>query len=336
MAFRWRKAIGITLLGILLLLVVGLFVSGLWRAFVGPKARAVTSRTFEGTPARLERGKYLAENVMGCFYCHSDRDWKSEGAPPIEARKGAGVMFSGGPGKIFAPNITPDKETGVGAWSDDELARAIREGVSRDGHALFPIMPYMNYRHLSEEDTASLIAYLRSIPPVRNTVEKSKLNFPLNFLVNLMPNPLETAVPAADVSTPVKRGELLATLSSCADCHTPMEKGQPIPGMILAGGFTLSEPSGETTAPNITPDASGISYYDETLFLEVMRTGQVKARKLNPTMPWALYGKMTDDDLKALFAYLKTVPAVSHKVDNTEPPTPCKVCKGRHGFGDRN
>lgn len=98
----------------------------------------------------------------------------------------------------------------------------------------------------------------------------------------------------------------------------------------------FNEPPGETTSPNITPDPSGISYYDETLFLEMMRTGQVKARKLNVTMPWNLYGKMTDDDLKAIFAYLKTVPAVNHKVDNTEPPTPCKVCKGRHGFGDRN
>lgn len=337
MAFRLKRFVGFTVLGIFLVLIVGLFASGLWRAFAGPKARAVTNRTYESNPARMERGKYLVENVMGCFFCHSERDWKAEGAPPIEARKGAGSVFFGGPGKLFAPNITPDKETGVGNWSDDELARAIREGVTRDGHALFPIMPYMNYRKLPDEDMAAVIVYLRSIPPVKNVVERSKLNFPLNFLVNTMPQPLEAAVPSPDLSTPAKRGEFLAVMNSCADCHTPVdEKGQPIPGMYLAGGFTLNEPSGETTTPNITPDPSGISYYDEALFLEVMRTGKVKARKLNPTMPWSVYGKMTDDDLKALFAYLKTIPAVSHKVDNTESPTPCKVCKGRHGFGDRN
>ncbi len=284
----------------------------------------------------MERGKYLVESVMGCFFCHSDRDWKGEGAGPIEARKGAGAVFYGGPGKLFAPNITPDKETGVGNWTDDELARAIREGVSRDGHALFPIMPYMNYQKLPDEDLASLVVYLRSIPAVKNSVEKTKLDFPLNFLVNTMPQPLEGAV-TADVSTPIKRGEHLVTLASCNDCHTPVDnKGTPLPGMKLAGGFPLNEPTGETTSTNITPDASGISYYDEALFLDVIRTGKVKARKLNPTMPWSIYGKMTDDDLKAIFAYLRTVSPVSHKVDNTEPATPCKVCKGKHGFGDRN
>lgn len=330
-----KKIVGVTFVGLFLLIVVGLFASGLWRAFAGPKARAVTNRTFNATPARLERGKYLVENVTGCLHCHSDRDWKGDGSP-VKGREGAGAFFYGAPGTMHAPNITSDKETGVGTWSDDELARAIREGVSRDGRALFPIMPYMNYRTMSDEDLAAVIVYLRTLPPIRNAVEKPKLDFPLNFLVNTMPQPLDSPVPAADVSTQIKRGEHLLTLASCSDCHTPQEKGAPIPGMFLAGGFMLNEPPGEVTSTNITPDPSGIPYYDETLFLEMMRTGTVKARKLNMTMPWNLYGKMTDDDLKAIFAYLKTVPAVNHKVDNAEPPTPCKVCKGRHGFGDRN
>ncbi len=299
MTNRWRKITGFTLLGVIVLVVVSMAATGLWRAFLGPKTRTVTNRTIESTPARLERGKYLTENVMGCFYCHSERDWQAAGAPVMEAKKGGGAPFSGGPGDIHAPNISPDKETGVGTWSDDELARGIREGVSRDGHALFPIMPYMNYRQMSDEDLAAIIVYLRSIPPVRNPVPKSKLNFPLNLLVNLMPQPVAAPVAAPDGSTPVNRGAYLATLSSCNDCHTPQERGQPIPGMALAGGFKLTEPSGETVSTNITPDPSGISYYDEALFLEVMRTGQVKARKLNPTMPWSLYGKMSDDDLKA-------------------------------------
>jgi len=336
MALRWKKVLGSTLLAVFALAAAALLTTGLWRVFVGPKARAVANRRFEPSTARLERGKYLVEDVMGCFYCHSERDWKADGAPPIESKKGAGAEFHGGPGKVIAPNITPDNETGIGGWSDDELARAIREGVSRDGHALFPIMPYMNYRQLSDEDVESVVVYLRTVPAVRNALPKSTLIFPLNLLVNTMPQPLETAVAAPDNSTVVKRGEYLTKMASCNDCHTPMEKGQPIAGMAFAGGFTLNEPSGEVTSSNITSDPSGISYYDETLFVEAMRTGQVKARKLNPTMPWALYGKMSDEDLKAIFAYLRSLPQVSHKVDNTVPPTPCKVCKANHGFGDRN
>ena len=87
---------------------------------------------------------------------------------------------------------------------------------------------------------------------------------------------------------------------------------------------------------NITPDASGIGYYDETLFIQVMRHGSVRARKLSSSMPWWTYRNMTDDDLKALFAYLRTVKPVHHLVDNTEPPTQCKLCGQKHGLGERN
>lgn len=336
MQLRWKKVFGFAVLLIFAAALSGLFATGLWRIFAGPKARTVANHSFERTEARMERGKYLVEDVMGCFYCHSERDWKSAGATPIESKKGGGAEFIGAPGKLYAPNITPDQETGIGNWSDDEVSRAIREGVSRDGHALFPIMPYMNYRQMSDEDVAAVVVYLRSIPAIRNSTPKSKLDFPLNLLVNTMPQPIESPVLAPDASSVIKRGEYLTAMGSCTDCHTPQEKGQPIPGMAFAGGFTLNEPSGEVTAPNITPDPSGISYYDENLFVEVMRTGQVKARKLNPTMPWTLYRKMTDEDLKAIFAYLRTLPAVSHRVDNTEKPTPCKLCKGKHGLGDRN
>jgi mono/diheme cytochrome c family protein len=125
-------------------------------------------------------------------------------------------------------------------------------------------------------------------------------------------------------------------MASCTDCHTPRIQGQPIAGLEFAGGFPFDEPSGPVTSPNITPDPSGISYYDENMFLTVIHTGQVGARKLNPTMPFAGYGRMKDEDLKAILAYLRTLTPVSHRVDNTEPPTPCKLCKGKHGLGDKN
>jgi hypothetical protein len=95
-----------------------------------------------------------------------------------------------------------------------------------------------------------------------------------------------------------------------------------------------SAPWGNVASANITPDPSGISYYDEALFLEVMRTGQVKARKLSPIVPVMIYKNPSDDDLKAIFAFLRTVKPVKHRIDNTEPPIECKLCKQKHGAGN--
>jgi hypothetical protein len=106
--------------------------------------------------------------------------------------------------------------------------------------------------------------------------------------------------------------------------------------MNFAGGFPLGTSSNTAAAANITPDPSGISYYDEALFLQVMRTGNVKARMLNSIMPFGFYGNMTDDDLKAIFLYLRTLPPVKHRVDNGLPPTLCRLCKQKHGAGDQN
>ena len=94
--------------------------------------------------------------------------------------------------------------------------------------------------------------------------------------------------------------------------------------------------NGTIASANITPDASGIAYYDESLFMQVMRTGYVKARKLNPLMPVDRYKGLSDDDLKAMFAFLRTVKPVKHRVDNTEVATNCKLCRAKHGAGQEN
>ena len=133
--------------------------------------RAVdATKRFEATPARLARGRYIVEAEAHCMHCHSDRDWKTHGAPVLPGLLGAGwdVPWADNhmPGPVFAPNLTPDPETGLGAVPDDAVARAIREGVSHDGRALF-MMPWQNYRDLSDEDVASVVAYLRTLPPVK-------------------------------------------------------------------------------------------------------------------------------------------------------------------------
>ena len=336
---RFAKILGFVFVVVVLLLAIAITFTIGWRPFIGPRARPLTDRTFAATPARLERGKYIAEDVAGCMDCHSPHDWTKHDAPVPEGMEGAGENFPvvGLPGQFSAPNLTPDRETGIGTWSDDQLARAIREGIGHDGRALFPVMPYLDYQSMSDEDLASVIVYLRSLKPVHNALPPTKIIFPVKYLIRSVPRPLTAPVPAPDLSTPVKRGAYLVNMAGCSDCHTPQDShGMPMPGLDFAGGFILDGPWGRVASANITPDASGISYYDEGLFAQVMRTGYVKARKLNQIMPWTVFSGMTDEDLAAMFAYLQTVPPVHHRVDNTEPPTYCPLCKSTHGAGDQN
>ena len=334
---RFVKLAGFGLVALLLLLSVAITLTIGWRPLIGAKARPLVERKFETTPARMERGRYLVEAVAGCFACHSELDWKSEGAPPLSVRKGAGLVWTlEGMPWLVAPNITPDIETGAGAWSDDQIARGIREGIGHDGRALFPLMPYALYQKMSDEDLAAIVVYLRTVSPVRNALPQTQVPFPLSRLIQNAPQPIVSPVSAPDMTDAVKRGEYLSTLAACIDCHTPKEKGQPLAGMDFAGGFILNEPGRKVASANITPDSTGISYYTEALFVEMMRTGHVKARRLSPVMPWTIYRNMTDEDLKSIFAYLRTLPAVRHQVDNLEAPTPCKICRQEHGLGNRN
>lgn len=241
-----------------------------WRPFVGPRARTLTARKFESTPARLARGEYLVNTVTDCMGCHAQHDWTAHDAPILSGTLGSGQdmnMLKGFPGQVFAPNITPDPETGAGAWSDDQFARAIREGVSHDGRPLFPFMPYPDLRALSDEDLASIIVYLRSLPPIRKQWPITQLISPVKYLIRSGPRPLDKPVPKPDLSTPEKRGAYMVRIGGCTDCHTPQDAhGQPLPGMDFAGGFILDGPWGRVASANITPDASGISYYDTALF----------------------------------------------------------------------
>lgn len=334
---RVVKIIAFTLFGIVCLITIGASVTNSWPVLLGPNARTLTNRTFDPTPARMERGRYLAENVLSCFECHSQRNWDAPGAPVIADTKGAGQVFEEeGLGRLVIPNITPDVETGAGRWTDDMLARAIREGVGHDGRALFPLMIYQSYSALSDEDLASVIVYLRSVPAVRNELPKSDLAFPVSFLIRSTPRPITSPVAEPDMSDTVARGAYLVQVAGCVVCHTPMGKGGPIAGMEFSGGHFFDGPAGAVASANITPDPSGIPYYDEALFMQAIRTGQVGARKLNPTMPWGFYKNMSDQDLKAIFAYLRTLKPVSHRVDNSLPPTLCKRCGATHGGGESN
>jgi len=322
---------------VLLLLIAGgiTFTVG-WRPFFGPNARTLTDRKFESTPQRRERGRYLAG---GCLYCHSPHDWKAPGTPIVAGMEGSGEVepYTDLPGRIVAPNLTPDKETGAGSWTDDMFARAIREGIGHDGRALFPLMPFQNFRELSDEDLASVVVYLRSLPPVRHELPKTEIIFPVKYLIRSVPQPLNSPVPDINPQTePQKYAAHMVRIAGCADCHTPAERGEEIQGMAFAGGMPLIGPWGRAASANITPDETGIKYYTEDTFLQAVRTGIVNGQALSPAMPSVAYRDLNDADLKAIFSLLRAQKPVQHRVDNALPPTDCKLCRQRHGGGDKN
>jgi mono/diheme cytochrome c family protein len=295
-----------------------------------PKIRPLTDVVFERTESRRERGKYLTEGLLQCFICHTDRDWKAPGAPPVKGREGSGhVWRDDAEFRLVAPNITPDIETGAGTWTDDMLARAIREGVSHDDRVLHPQMWYGSFRALSDEDLASIVVYLRTIPAVHNALPRTKLEKERDPAEQIT-----EPVPQLDQSDPVKRGGYLVRIADCVGCHTAWEA--PLNPGFFGGGNFVERANEKAVSSNLTPDASGISYYDDALFIQVIRTGQVKARKINSIMPWTVFRRLNDDDLKGIFAYLRARRPVRHTVDNTEAPSECAMCGQKHGFGDRN
>ena len=307
----WSFTALASLLAVLITVTVG------WRPVLGAKSRVLTDRHFEPTPERLARGKYLVEGVLGCLDCHSQRADPPAGLAPVFTNVGAGrVMVNQGSFVLAASNITPDTETGAGTWTDDQLARAIREGIGHDGRTLFPIMPYGDYRGLADADLASVVVYLRSLGPVHIAQPRPQIPFPVSRLIQSAPQPILADV-ASVPSDRLSRGRYLSQVGGCVDCHTPEDKmHHPIRNMQFAGGKQIE--GFPTPSANLTPDPSGISYYDEDMFVRVLRTGHVGARGLNPPMPWWIYRNMSDEDLKALFAYLRTVKPVHNRVDNSE------------------
>ena len=235
-----------------------------WRPFIGPRVRPLTSRQFERTPERLARGKYLVQGLLSCEFCHTPADWSQHGAPRIAGMELAGQArtLAGFPGTPIAANITPDPETGAGRWTDDQLARAIREGIKHDGTTIFALMPYFDFKSLSDEDLASVVVYVRSVAPVRNALPPSKINFPVNLLVQGVPKPVTAPVPGP-ANDQLAHGKYLVKLG--CGCHNAVDK------MPYAGGEALGGPWGSVVSANITPDASGISYYSEQTFITALR-----------------------------------------------------------------
>jgi mono/diheme cytochrome c family protein len=278
----------------------------------------------ELTADRIERGKYLANHVTVCIDCHSTRDWNKFSGPIVPGTEGkGGDKFGrdiGFPGDIFSKNITP---ASLNNWTDGEILRAITCGVSKDGNALFPIMPFPDYSKLSKEDLYSIIAYIRTLKPVEGNYPAHDLDFPLNYIVKTMPIKNYSALKEPDRNNAISYGEYLVTVGGCNGCHTQTDKGTPIPGKTLAGGVNYDLPFGVLTSANLTPDTeTGIGRWSKDFFISRFKAyaldsagiKNVERNEFNTIMPWTMYAGMTEEDLGNIYDYLMTVKPVKNQV----------------------
>ena len=291
------------------------------------------------TTARVEHGEYLANHVMVCMDCHSERDWSYFSGPITPGTFGAGgdefTREMGFPGHFYAPNITPYH---MNEWSDGEIYRAIVSGVDKGGDPLFPVMPYLSYGKAEKEDIYSVIAYIRTLDPIEKEVPDSEVDFPMSLIMHMIPQePQHKKRPQE--SDKVAYGKYLATIAACADCHTPFDKGQPIVDMMYAGGRAFELPFGILRAPNITPDmATGIGSWTEAVWLNRFHSydsiHKLERKKgmteYNSLMPWNMYAGMSREDLKAIYAYLKSLDPVYHEVEKITYRDKDKQAMGNH------
>jgi mono/diheme cytochrome c family protein len=311
--------------GILLLLIVGI---GSLLAYVKlalPDVGAAPNLKVESTPDMVARGEYLANYVCVCTDCHSTRDWTKFAGPLVDGTLGiGGEVFDqnfGFPGKFISKNITP---FGVGNWTDGELFRAITTGVNKDGKALFPIMPYHYYGRMDEADIHAIIAYVRSLPSQESHPEASVPDFPMNFILNTIPTK-QTPEKRPDPSDMLAYGKYMTNAAGCNECHTKQEKGQVV-GKPFAGGFEFNLGNGNMVrSMNITPHETGIKAWTKEMF--VQRFKQYRdSSYVNPTvdmtkgefqtvMPWMMYSGMTEQDLGAIYEYLRTVAPVNSTIE---------------------
>ncbi|NQW08299.1 MAG: c-type cytochrome [Alphaproteobacteria bacterium] len=252
----------------------------------------------------LERGRYLMKSVVACGNCHTPQ---TPAGPNRELELAGGFpIVEPGVFTAYASNITPDIETGIGGWSDAEIIRAIRDGVRPDGSIIGPPMPIEVYRGLSDADARAIVAYLRSIPAIKRETPPSEYSFPLPPSYG----PPVGVVPEVARDDAVAWGGYLAgPLGHCTACHsTPGAKGVPdLENELGGGGATFHGPWGESVAANITPTGLG-DWSDAQIITAVTQGVRPDGRRLKPPMAFAYYRTIAPGDLRAIVAYLRSLP----------------------------
>ncbi|HSF80147.1 MAG TPA: cytochrome c [Anaerolineales bacterium] len=354
------KILGI-LVGVLAVLVIILivFVQFTWDRKV---SRAAPQMSAPADAQVVARGEYLYKYSLNCWDCHGSQGSHSPDEPQAGGREFdmTDVGLPGGFGYIYASNITPDPETGIGTWSDGELVRALREGLDPEGYLLFPIMEAEWWSGLSDEDTLALVAYMRSMPPVRNEVPDSQLTFAAKALIALGIVKAQPAITERVTAPPrgatAEYGEYLAYhASTCVGCHTPRNysTGQFDLTRPFAGGLApVPDKRFSTIGSNLTPDpATGIGNWTEEQFMTAMRTGlRPNGSVMLPFMPWPSYSRWDEDDLRAVWLYLSSLEPIAHEIPATTLTGAsvsgtsiergeglydvyCVICHGEQGIG---
>jgi mono/diheme cytochrome c family protein len=254
----------------------------------------------------VKRGDYLMNTIMTCANCHSPK-----GPPAAVAGKDytGGLTWDEAPFKVTAPNITQDKETGIGAWSDAEIKTLMRTGKRPNGVQIAEVMPTAFYGIVTDNDMDAIVAYLRTLAPVANKVPDPiyKMQIPHKSFPGA-----ETPYTEAMIGDPVKKGFYLATIGHCMECHTPMgPRGREFADKLGTGGFEFPGPWGVSVSKNITQSkAKGIGEWTDADIKRAVTEGIAwKGGKLKPPMGFQYYAHMTGEDLDAVVAYLLTVPA---------------------------
>lgn len=311
------------LLGLILAIVVFVITgAALYVNFTQPNVGPAPTITVERDSLTIERGRYLANHVSVCIDCHSTRDWSLFSGPVVVGTEGSGgEVFdqkAGFPGKIYSSNLTPSN---ISSWSDGELYRAITSGVSKDGHALFPLMAYNRFGQMSKGDISSIIAYLRSLKPISNKVPKTELDFPVNLINKLSPTPAQHRPRPLPEDT-IRYGGYLVNAAGCVDCHSKQDKGKIVAGTEFGGGMEFTQPNGTIRAPNITKhQLAGIGSWTRELFVakfkayEKASPARLGKEELNTPMPWKMYSGMTERDLSAIYSYLRSLPPNANQVE---------------------
>jgi hypothetical protein len=253
----------------------------------------------------LERGTYLMEAVAACGNCHTPITPQGQ---PVDGQELAGRLVEDN--KFFtayAGNLTPDTETGIGGWTDEQIITAIREGKRPDGTIIGPPMPIGLYRGISDSDAKAMVAYLRALPPVRNEVPKSTYRIPLPPAYG----PPVGEVADVEPGVTAEYGAYLAgPVAHCMECHTPMgETGPDFANRLGAGGFEFHGPWGTSVSANLTPHEDGIAGLSDEDVVKMVTTGtQPDGTRMLPPMGYNYYANMSPEDVKAIIAYLRTLP----------------------------
>ena len=304
---RFKKILKWTTI-ILFVLIIGLTIAVISRQHLKydapyPNIVASTDTTI------IARGKHLVFSSAHCINCHSRNNPDSLIALGQDVPLSGGVLFDIGIAKIYSRNITPDKETGIGRYTDAEIARILRYGVHANGD---PVVDFMPFHNTSDDDLTAIISYLRSQKPVRNEIPGNELSIMGKVIKAFMMKPVgptgevpKTMIP----DTTAAYGKYLAiSIAECNGCHTKRNLAGEFVGEPFGGG---GEVEGFIT-PNLTPDPSGRIYnWSKQNFIDRFRMGKLIPKS---PMPWNSFKRMTDGELTAIYNYLKTVKSVNSNI----------------------